>query len=198
VSRMSPTGGDFSDELDALGSVLQALKPLDEQARAFVVRTAAERLQISGFVIHGNGPKPPPMPGPGPGIPPNGVIAGQTPKEFLAAKRPATELQRIACLGFYLTHAQQKPHFKTADLTALNTDAAEGKLSNPSATVRNATTQSHFFAPAGKAGLKQVTTLCEAYVHALPDQEAAKAAISAHRPAPRTGTKKKRKPSKKE
>jgi hypothetical protein len=97
----------------------------------------------------------------------------------------------MVCLAFYLTHARATPHFKTADLTALNTEAAGGKFSNASATLNNATNQSHFFAPAGKGGFKQITACGEDFVRALPDQEAAKAASTAHKPLRRKSTKKK-------
>jgi hypothetical protein len=179
---------DFSQELDALGAVLKALSPLDEKAKAFVFRTAAERLNISGNVAmkqefsqeSKNGGESPSTPMP-----------SVDPKHFLKQKKPVTELQRMACLAFYLTHARGTPHFKTGDLTSLNTEAAGSKFSNPSVTVRNGTTQSGFFAPAGKGGLKQITALCEDYVNALPDQDAAKAAQSTSKPSRRKPSKKK-------
>ena len=87
----------------------------------------------------------------------------------------------MVCLAYYLTHAQNKPHFKTQDLTALNTEAAGGKFSNPSATVRNATSQSGFFAPVPK-GTKRITTLGEDYVNALPDLDAAKSVVLQNKP----------------
>ena len=108
-------------------------------------------------------------------------MKARTPKDFLRAKKPASELQRMVCLAYYLTHALGKRHFKTQDLTALNIEAAGGKFSNPSATVRNATSQSRFLAPAPK-GTKQITALGEDYVEALPDQEAAKTVVLSQKP----------------
>jgi hypothetical protein len=155
---------DYQMELDALGAVLKALGPLPENAREFVVRTAVARLRISSSTSERKGeyvesPTRDAKPGH-----PAGVLYGTTPKEFLRVKRPASELQRMVCLAFYLTHAHNKPHFKTQDLTALNAEAAGGKFSNPSATVRNATSQSAFFAP-GPKGTKQITALGEDYVN---------------------------------
>ena len=61
-----------------------------------------------------------------------------SPKQFMAQKNPKTDMQRIACLGYYLTHFRKAPHFKTRDLTHLNIEAAQPQLSNPAAAVRNA------------------------------------------------------------
>jgi hypothetical protein len=171
---------DFGQELEALGAILKALGPLSEEARKFVLRTASDRLGIasvldtpkdrSGSVSNTNS------------TPQSGGLEGTSPKDFLRAKRPLTELQRIVCLAFYLTNALGKRHFKTQDLTALNTEAAGGKFSNASMTVQNATTQSHFLAP-GPKGTKQITPLGEEYVEALPDQDAAKTVVLSHRPS---------------
>jgi hypothetical protein len=54
-----------------------------------------------------------------------------TPKQFLLEKEPRTDVERIACLAYYLTHYRDMPHFKTIDLNKLNTEAAQQRLSNP-------------------------------------------------------------------
>jgi hypothetical protein len=181
ATTQTESGGkplDFGQELEALGSVLKALGPLSEEARKFVLRTVSDRLGISsivdtpkgrtGSVSNSNS------------SPQSGGLEGTSPKDFLRAKKPLTEMQRIVCLAFYLTYAREKRHFKTQDLTALNTEAAGGKFSNPSMTVQNATTQSHFLAP-GPKGTKQITALGEEYVEALPDQDAAKTVVLSQR-----------------
>src|SRR5687767_3371055 len=38
-----------------------------------------------------------------------------SPKAFLAQKKPQTDIERIACLAYYLTHYIEMPHFKTID-----------------------------------------------------------------------------------
>jgi len=170
---------EFGRELEALGAILNALGPLSEDARKFVLRTASDRLGIRS-TVKTLGDYSEPVSGSN-SMSPTGGLEGTSAKDFLKAKKPLSELQRIVCLAFYLTHAQGKRHFKTQDLTALNTEAAGGRFSNPSATVRNATSQSHFFAPAPK-GTKQITSLGEDYVEALPDQDAAKTVVLAHKP----------------
>ena len=97
-------------------------------------------------------------------------------KEFLYQKQPSTDVERVACLAFYLTHYQDTPHFKTVDISRLNTEAAQIKFSNAAFTVSNAT-KLGYLAQAGK-GAKQISALGEQFVQALPDREAAKAVMT--------------------
>ena len=104
--------------------------------------------------------------------------AGASAKEFIVQKQPKNDIERVVCLAYYLTHNENVPQFKTMDLTHLNVKAAQPKLSNPSATARNAATQ-NFLAPAG-GGKKQITPKGEALVTALPDRGAVKRALEQH------------------
>jgi hypothetical protein len=97
---------------------------------------------------------------------------GLSPKEFLRDKKSGSDVERVACLGYYLTHYRDTPHFKTVDISALNTEAAQPKFSNASMAVDNAT-KAGFLVPALK-GSKQLSALGENYVQLLPDREAAK------------------------
>ena len=78
----------------------------------------------------------------------------------------------MACLAFYLTHYQDTAHFKTVDISRLNTEAAQMKFSNAAYAVTNAT-NAGLLVSAGK-GYKQISAMGERYVEALPDMEAAK------------------------
>ena len=102
-----------------------------------------------------------------------------SPKEFLYDKRPATDIDKIACLAYYLSHYKNTPHFKTLDLSQLNTEAAQVKFSNAAQAVENAT-KAGLLVPAVK-GQKQLSAFGEMYVQALPDRDAARAAIEGHR-----------------
>ncbi len=104
-----------------------------------------------------------------------------SPKEFLFQKSPQTDVERVVCLAFYLTHYRDQKEFKTLDISTLNTEAAQIKFSNPTVAMDNATNQSNFLAPTTK-GNKQITTLGELYVQALPDREKAKEVIKNARP----------------
>jgi hypothetical protein len=171
------TSDDFDKEAKALRTVLAALSPLSEETRAFIHRVAGERLRIVA-TVNDQPPGPEHAQMGRPSSSSQGVgLSEMSPKEFLKNKKPVSELQRIVCLAYYLTHGRSTAHFKTADLTKLNTEAAGGRFSNASTTVNNATNQSHFLAPAGKGGLKQITPHGEEYVEALPDQEAAKRVV---------------------
>lgn len=103
-----------------------------------------------------------------------------TAKQFLLEKKPITDIERIACLAYYLTHYQNTPHFKTLDLSKLNMEAAQIKFSNPTVAVDNAA-GAGLLVPAGK-GNKQISAIGELYVQALPDRDAAKAAIAHAKP----------------
>lgn len=95
-----------------------------------------------------------------------------TPKEFLLQKKPNTNVERVACLAYYLTHYRGTQKFKTIEINKLNTEAAQTKLSNASYTVIDAV-RAGYLAEATK-GMKQLSAQGEQYVDALPDRDAAK------------------------
>ena len=99
-----------------------------------------------------------------------------SPKQFMMEKSPQTNVERIACLAFYLTHFRDTPHFKTLDISRLNTEAAQPKFSNASMTVNDAA-KAGVLVPAGK-GNKQLGAVGEQFVVALPDRDAAKAILA--------------------
>lgn len=98
------------------------------------------------------------------------------PKEFMRQKQPHTDVERVACLAFYLAHYRGVPHFKTLDISKLNTDAAQPKFSNPSVAVNNAV-KTGYLADAPK-GHKQISAAGEQFVLALPDRDQAKQAMA--------------------
>ena len=103
-----------------------------------------------------------------------------TPKQFLNDKQPRTDVERVACLAFYLTHYRDCPEFTTLDISKLNTEAAQRKLANATVAVNNAS-QYGYLVPAGK-GMKQMSAAGERYVQALPDYDAAKTMLAPARP----------------
>lgn len=111
------------------------------------------------------------------------VDVSQTAKVFLAGKRPTSDIERITCLAFYLTHNRGMTSFKTNDLTKLNTDAAQKRFSNPTVAARNAV-QQEYLALAG-GGRKQISARGEAVVRALPDRAEVKKALDANPPSRR-------------
>jgi hypothetical protein len=107
-----------------------------------------------------------------------GPTDASSPKAFMASKRATTDMEKVTCLAYYLAHHRNTAAFKTKELTDLNIEASQPKLSNPSATARNAVTQG-LLALAG-SGRKQITTRGEGLVNALPDREKAKSALAQH------------------
>ena len=95
-------------------------------------------------------------------------------------KQPRTNVERMACLAFYLTHYEDMQHFKTLDLSKLNTRAAQPKFTNSAWVAKDAVTTG-YLAPATK-GHRQLSAAGEQFVRALPDREAARAAMAAARP----------------
>ena len=95
-----------------------------------------------------------------------------TPKEFLLQKQPKTDVERVACLAYYLARYRKIEAFKTIDISKLNTEAAQTKLTNASNTVNDAI-KAGFLAAANK-DMRRLSAQGEQYVEALPDRDAAK------------------------
>lgn len=100
-----------------------------------------------------------------------------SPKDFLFEKGPTTDVDRVACLAYYLTRYRDNAHFKATDVSKLNTEAAQVKLSNPSHAVNNAIRSG--LLTAASNGKRQLTAHGEKYVEALPDRTAARTFLKA-------------------
>jgi hypothetical protein len=175
----------LDQELAAVKTVYGALAPLDDEGRRFVLKTVADRIgtpqSLSEIQERREGQGQPPPLQRGSEVRPSALPApsGQTLKEFLREKSPTSEVHRIACLAYYLTHLRRQPQFKTKELTQLNIDAGQRLMSNPATTVANAE-KSGFLTLLGH-GRKQITALGEDVVKALPDRNAVKLVVSARR-----------------
>lgn len=197
-------------ELDATKAALEALQALDQEQVARALRWLSEILKVSPPPLISMPPSDPtsavpyaPMLSPGvvppmmsavpynvtgapyPSYPQGGIGDLSSPKAFLASKRPKSLSEKIACLAYYLTHCRNVHHFKTADIISLNTEAAQPKkMQNPSRDVAKAETRNGYLVSAG-AGNRQISTLGEAIVAALPDRDAVEAAAKDHNPVRR-------------
>jgi len=187
-------GMEQATHLKALSSVLEVLEPLEADSRRRVIDTVltffgddARRATSTSTWDAIDATK---IPNSHSASIPFSTNTDISPKDFLLQKSPKSDVERIACLGFYLTHFRSTPHFKTADLTKLNTEAAQPRLSNAAQAVANATKYS-YLAPATK-GNKQIGAQGEQFVLALPDRDAARAAMM-NRPK-RTKNRSKNKP----
>lgn len=155
-------------DLDVLTSILAALKTLDIDAQKRTLQAVATFLGISDFGEHKSHQ--------GTQSVEHGISFSEnrdmTPKEFLRDKLPKTDVERVACLAYYLTHYKGMPYFKTLDISTLNTEAAQPKFSNTAVSVSNAT-RAGLLVQASK-GNNQISSVGEVFVQALPDREAAK------------------------
>jgi hypothetical protein len=166
-----------SDPAAILIKVIKDLRDLSTEEQQNLLETVATFYRLRPPVQGSGQVKPTPAvhlgtPPPGGGFSESRDIS---PKEFVLQKAPRTDVERVACLAFYLTHYRNLPHFKTIDISKLNTEAAQSKLSNAAVAVDNATKMG-YLVPATK-GAKQISAPGEVFVQALPDREAAKAAM---------------------
>lgn len=169
-------------DLQVLTEVLTALRKLDHEGQERMIQT------ICTFLNLAPGSQLPKAPSQSSSSPSHTFSrAGSfsedrsmSAKDFMSDKQPRTDVEKVVCLAFYLTHYASTPHFQTVDISKLNTDAAQIKFSNAAFSVNNAV-QSGYLAPAPQ-GKKQISAAGERFVQALPDRDAAKKAMSNARP----------------
>src|SRR5437868_7115829 len=121
----------------SVSQIIQLLEPLAPPAREHVLRTIATWFKIpmssqsSSVDVVRLDPSRPSEPHQLTIID-DDKFSGRTvlsPKDFILEKDPTTEVERLACLAYYLTHYRETPQFKNADLNRLNTEAAQRRLS---------------------------------------------------------------------
>lgn len=174
---------DENSAADVLHTILRVLEQLDQDARRRVLQAVASffraEMRDSSFPNNAGHSATTMFQqdlSAGTGRPSFSSQLAPTPKEFLAQKQPNTDVERIACLAYYLTHFRETPFFKTLDLAKLNTEAAHPKFSNAAYAANNAA-NSGYLAPAS-GGQRQISAAGEQFVQTLPDRDAAKAVMT--------------------
>ena len=130
-----------SDEARILGDVITALESVESEDRHRILATILTYFDHSAL--------PPPRrfgvssPSSEDSISsrPNRAIDPDeeaSPKEFLLDKLPKTDVERVACLAYFLNRYRNIREFKTIDISKLNTEAAQIKFSNAAVAVNNA------------------------------------------------------------
>lgn len=190
--KIPDSGVKNAGEFQALSTVISALSPLPAASKLRIVLTVATffemaidtfsgQVRASRSIDETHGPK---SAVPEPALNSFSEDRAPTPKTFLLEKKPQTDVERIACLAYYLTHYRDQTAFKTLDLSKLNTEAAQIKFANAAKAVDNAS-RANFLIAAGQ-GKKQISAIGELYVQALPDRAAARqAAIEVRRRRPK-------------
>src|SRR5689334_19404588 len=107
---------DDSAAVDALNVIILALTRLDQSSRERVLQSVATFFGSS--LVTSTPTVPDVKPSQRTGLSGLDFSADNapSPKQFLMEKQPRTDVERIACLAYYLTHYRDIPHFKTLDL----------------------------------------------------------------------------------
>ena len=94
-----------------------------------------------------------------------------SPKDFWADKKPTTDVERVACLGYYLSQHRGTKRFKAGDIRDLSAEVGY-KFSNTMTSVNN-TTRAGLLSAMSR-GIKQLSATGRRYVDKLPDRAAAR------------------------
>jgi hypothetical protein len=188
--RLVPVMDDVqAQELEIVTYLLKVFQGIPQASRRRVIETVSHLFSLGGvqnqrhpeqFVGQRVSPEHDETPSTNTGFSEDRTIS---PKQFMFQKQPKTDIEKVICLAYYLTHYRDTPHFKTLDISKLNTEAAQIKFSNPAVAVDNAT-KAHLLVPATK-GNKQISSLGEQFVLVLPDRDRAREVLSQHRPRKR-------------
>lgn len=173
---------ELPNDFDVLTEVIASLKRLGKEDQKRTLQAVATFLNLS---FHGSPISTTNLSSPVPiihlsGKPTFSENRAVSPKDFVREKSPRTDVERVICLAYYLTHYRETPHFKTLDISALNTEAAQPKFSSASVAVENAA-RAGLLVQAVK-GNKQISAAGELYVQHLPDRDAAKLGVQGIRP----------------
>lgn len=178
---------DHELELESFTTIVRLLQALSAEARQRVLEAVGTLMGIGSSTRESPRGVFPSAVSVGPAETPRPADFGgdrtPSPKDFLFDKKPRTDVERVACLAYYLTHYRATPHFKTLELSKLNMKAAQLKFSNAAYAVDNAT-KAGFLVPASN-GAKQLSAVGELYVQALPDRSAAHNVVANARPRKR-------------
>ncbi len=183
VEKRTVGSSSEASELEALTTILGILQRVDSEARERILQAVTAFLRIdfpsssakvpsllshmqSNVASHA--------------LPSFSEDRSISPKQFMLEKQPRTDVEKVACLAYYLTHYRDTPYFKTLDISKLNTEAAQVKFANPTVAVANSEKQNYLVA--ATRGNKQLSALGEQFVQALPDREKARAAMANVRP----------------
>lgn len=175
----------------AVAEIIALVEPFDLPDRVRILRTVAAYFGEAATIPSSFRGAEAEMPSQSP---PFSKETAVSPKQFMMEKKPVTDVERVACLAYYLTHHRTVEQFKTTDISKLNTEAAQVRFSNAAVAVDNAMKRG-YLAHASK-GYKQLSALGEQYVQALPDRDAAKTILgqvkARRRPRTKSGTARKK------
>jgi hypothetical protein len=171
---------DIGELTEALTEVLPPFKKLNHEARARLLQTIATIFGFGSADILGKALVSSSQPSSSERTSTFSEDRALLPKDFMFQKQPKSDVERVACLAYYLTHYRDTPYFGTIDISKLNTEAAQHKFSNAAQAVDNATKYGYLVQ--ATKGNKQISPVGERFVEALPNRDEAKAAMANARP----------------
>ena len=117
-----PTPQGDEEEIRVLTVVLNNLRHVSADARERILQTAGTYFGLKLGTASSPTASNRALSGPGTSYSEDRAIS---PKEFVLQKQPRSDVDKVACLAFYLTHYRDTPHFKTLEISKLNTEAAQ-------------------------------------------------------------------------
>lgn len=166
---------------EALVIVVDALESLSETDRQWVLQAAASRWAIAiqssagqGGGSGGSGNSGNDLAGNLGKSEAQSTIAQNDVRAFIRHKKPATDVERVACLVYFLTKTTNQHGFSSQMISAAHTESG-GSAINMHRALDNATRGAKFISNRG-AREKQITPLGEDVVEALPNRDAVAAA----------------------
>jgi hypothetical protein len=163
-------------ELAVLGSVVSAIDELESDAQLRVVQYLIGRFGVG---------EASPAIVPGSPFAANASGIADKAKDFMAQKKPRSAMERVVCLAYWLDRHGTSA-FASGDLSQVNLEAAGPKFDIVEAGKWAA--KRGLFAPAPERK-RQITSLGEQMVEALPDRDAVTGVMDAaprrRRPKPR-------------
>jgi hypothetical protein len=160
-------------QMRAVQVIMEALDPLDPASREAALKMAMIGL---AFELPANPGVTAPV-----GVTPAAATAASAnptapdPRSFMRSKNPLSDVERVACLAYYLTHVENRKTFRNRDLVRVNL-AADGPQLNMRMAAQNAMRQNGYLASAAGVA-RQITTRGERVVEALPNRDAVKQAL---------------------
>lgn len=95
-----------------------------------------------------------------------------SPRDFLAQKKPRSDVQKVAALGYYLTKYRNTPHFDTRAVAALAEEAGLPPFRSAPSAVSNAQSQLGYLVSAGERGARKLSEVGTDLVESLPKPNA--------------------------
>lgn len=187
------------DPAQALLKVIAALEPLPDPEKQWVLQSAASRWALvppmQGTSVAGGTTGAVVQQVVGGATDVHAALTSKNIRAFIRLKKPQYDVQRIACLAYFNLKTTGQQGFTSKEIQTLHTESGSPKI-NFTRALDNATRKSKYLSNRGPRE-KQLTTLGEDIVEALPSQEAVNAVEEAARHPRRGGRKPRKNPRKK-